>query len=391
MSYLSNPASPVVGAGITSLNGLTGATQVFANGTVGSTPNVSSSGAIHTINNPVMAAAGVTQGDVTNTAQTLPGLKTFPDGIITSLATLTTPVINGLATGTGVSSATIVNTIVTRDANANIFTNNNVYNYTTIATAAGATTLTVGSSYLQFFTGITTQTVILPVASTLNNGHQFYIRNLSTGNITVQSSGLNIIRILGPNTRIILTCILNSGTTAASWSANYLASVVADGKVMNFNNSLIVNGTDGTTMTFPTANANISAINIAQTVTAVKTYSARLIAQKGVERTFMTQTITANATVDLSAGNPDAKITLQATATVTLTMPAITGGNVIRGELWFIQDATGSRVPTIALTAGTLKWAGGTAPIFTIAINKVDIVSYTWDGTQALLVSTLNF
>ena len=39
--------------------------------------------------------------------------------------------------------------------------------YTTTATAAGTTTLTVSSNYRQFFTGSTTQTIVLPVTSTL--------------------------------------------------------------------------------------------------------------------------------------------------------------------------------------------------------------------------------
>src|SRR5437762_7853966 len=42
--------------------------------------------------------------------------------------------------------------------------------YTTTATAAATTTLTSASTYQQFFTGATTQTVQLPVVSTLALG-----------------------------------------------------------------------------------------------------------------------------------------------------------------------------------------------------------------------------
>lgn len=91
--------------------------------------------------------------------------------------------------------------------------------YATTATAAGTTTLTVASKYQQFFTGATTQTVTLPVASTLTLGFTFRIVNLSSGNVTVQSSGGNSVVVLSANTAAILTCILNSGTSAASWSA----------------------------------------------------------------------------------------------------------------------------------------------------------------------------
>jgi hypothetical protein len=91
--------------------------------------------------------------------------------------------------------------------------------YATTVTAAGTTVLTVASQYQQFFTGATTQTVTLPVANTLRLGFTFRIVNLSSGNVTVQSSGSNSVVVLSANTSAILTCILASGTSAASWSA----------------------------------------------------------------------------------------------------------------------------------------------------------------------------
>lgn len=91
--------------------------------------------------------------------------------------------------------------------------------YATTATAAGTTTLTASSEPQQYFTGTTTQTVVLPVTSTLNLGRPFRIVNNSTGAVTVQSSGANTILILAPGAAAIFTCILTSGTTAASWEA----------------------------------------------------------------------------------------------------------------------------------------------------------------------------
>jgi hypothetical protein len=91
--------------------------------------------------------------------------------------------------------------------------------YATTATAAGTTTLTVASAGQQFFTGTTTQTVVLPVTSTLVLGQQFEIVNNSTGVVTVNSSGSNLVYTLAPNEAVTVKCILTSGTTAASWSA----------------------------------------------------------------------------------------------------------------------------------------------------------------------------
>lgn len=89
--------------------------------------------------------------------------------------------------------------------------------YTTTATAAGTTTLTVSSNYQQYFTGTTTQTVTMPVASTLVLGQSFRIVNSSTGIVTVQSSGANTVIAMPTLTECIITCILTSGTDAASW------------------------------------------------------------------------------------------------------------------------------------------------------------------------------
>jgi hypothetical protein len=89
--------------------------------------------------------------------------------------------------------------------------------YTTTATAAGTTTLTVSSNYKQYFTGSTTQTVVLPVVTTLTLGHTFEIHNNSTGSLTINSSGSNLVGTLQANMTAVCTCILVTGTTAASW------------------------------------------------------------------------------------------------------------------------------------------------------------------------------
>ena len=92
-----------------------------------------------------------------------------------------------------------------------------VSGYTATATAAGTTTLTASSNSIQDFTGTTTQTVVMPVASTLTVGETWKIINNSTGVVTVQSSGLNTIIAMPADTAIDIWCILASGTGVASW------------------------------------------------------------------------------------------------------------------------------------------------------------------------------
>jgi hypothetical protein len=131
--------------------------------------------------------------------------------------------ITGVTAGTGLTGGGTSGTVtLTLDPTV-------PYGYSTTATAAGTTTLTATSNRVQMFTGTTTQTVVLPVASTMTLGQAFTIHNNSTGSVTVQSSGLNnVIVIPGGNTYQV-TSILTSGTTAASWDADFTGSTSTTG------------------------------------------------------------------------------------------------------------------------------------------------------------------
>lgn len=126
---------------------------------------------------------------------------TFQTPSVTTV-TGTLPIANG---GTGATSAGAADTALR--------------GFTTTATAAGTTTLTSTSTLYQQFTGTTTQTVVLPVTSTLAQGWSFHIVNNSTGLVTVNSSGGNAVIVIPAGTTAMVTCILTSGTTAASWEA----------------------------------------------------------------------------------------------------------------------------------------------------------------------------
>ena len=95
--------------------------------------------------------------------------------------------------------------------------------YTTTATAAGTTTLTASSNYRQFFTGTTTQTVQLPVTSTLTAGMAFEIENNSTGLVTVTASGGATVGTIPAGVCVHVVCIGTTLTTAADWDWDYIS------------------------------------------------------------------------------------------------------------------------------------------------------------------------
>ena len=182
--------------------------------------------------------ATFTSGTVTSVGISAPAMFTVSGSPVTGSGTLALtysgtalPLANG---GTGATSAPA--------ANAALF------GYTSTATAAGTTTLTNTSSVYQLFTGATTQTITLPVTSTLTAGWTFHIVNNSTGNLTVQSSGLNAVCTVIPNTTAMVTCILITGTTAASWEFGFtdFGAITGTGSVVMSTSPTLVTPVLGT-------------------------------------------------------------------------------------------------------------------------------------------------
>ena len=132
------------------------------------------------------------------------------------------------ANGTGDVTTSGTQTLTNKTLTAPIIDNPRI-GYSTTATAAGTTTLTATSNYQQYFTGTTTQTVVLPVVSTLSLGTSYYVNNNSTGIVTVQSSGANAILAMPGNTTAVFTVVSITGTTAASWDADYTGATSITG------------------------------------------------------------------------------------------------------------------------------------------------------------------
>ena len=182
--------------------------------------------------------AGTGNGSVTSVAMSVPSFLSVSGTPITTSGTLTVtlsgtalPIANGGTAVTSVTTSPTATAFAGWDANKNLSANNHIAGYRTTATAGTTTTLVVGDAEQQYFTGSTTQTVILPVTSTLVLGQSYTIVNNSSGVVTVESSGTNSIQAMAANTQLVVTVISTSLTTAAAWNATYSPLAGGSGSV----------------------------------------------------------------------------------------------------------------------------------------------------------------
>ena len=141
---------------------------------------------------------------------------------------------DGEVFGTGISDTGAPGlSLAKRDFNGNLVNNNIALGYTTQATAAGTTAIGSGASHYQVFTGTTTQTVTLPVVSSggIKIGQSFTVVNQSTGSLTVNSSGGNLVKAVTTGDSCEFFVILLSGTTAASWAPVYYVAAASGGGI----------------------------------------------------------------------------------------------------------------------------------------------------------------
>jgi hypothetical protein len=142
-------------------------------------------------------------------------------GNVSALGTVSSGVWQGSTVGvayggTGVTSSSGANSVVLRDANANITFNNFTSGFTAVTAAAGTTVLTVASARTQVLIGSTTQTIQLPDATTLQIGQSFVFVNNSSGALTITNNASATIDIVPPGGAAQLGAT-SIATSAGTW------------------------------------------------------------------------------------------------------------------------------------------------------------------------------
>lgn len=276
--------------------------------------------------------------------------------------------------GFAIASTATASTVAARDASVNLTTNAFIPGFTSTATAAGTTTMTITSTETQVWTGSTTQTVKLPTTSVAAGG-QYKIINPSTGAVTVQSSGANTITILAAGTSAVFTAVVATPTTAANWNSQYLGLATASAKVLTASNSLTLAGTDATTMTFPSSSDTVVGLAATQTLTN-KTLTSPTI----VNNTNPVMTLNSNPVwMYLGYTQITANLTTTSTSvvyatglTVTVTIP--TGATAVK-----ITAYTNDLSNTAANNATLSIWSGASAGTLTTQLQSA--VASIWTNS----------
>jgi hypothetical protein len=239
----------------------------------------------------------------------------------------------------------------------------NLRGWTTTATAAGTTTLTNTSTTQQNFTGATTQTVVLPVTSTLALGWAFEVINNSTGTITVNSSGGNLVGTVIAGTTASIVCSLTSGTTAASWDFDIdgFATETGTGSVVRATSPTLVSPALGT----PTA---LVGTNITGTASGLS------IGGNAATATTATTATTANALNTANSYTGTGFTASAANAYIAANRTSISSGQV--GYNWNTAGANiwWSYLNTSDAT-NTMRWYNSTASADVMTLSTSGLLS----------------
>ena len=290
------------------------------------------------------SGSAVTFSGTCNVFVTYPSEKSVnldASGNVTALGTISSAVWNGTTIpvaygGTGVTTSTGASSVVLRDANVNVTANNFLAGYNVITAAAGTTVLTVSSAYYQRISGSTTQTIQLPIATTLVQGQGFTFDNDSSGAVYIVDSASGAIDTV-PSGGYSYIFAEDVTTSAGSWGKYALLPASYDFSTTsaNFGSAVISNTTYQGTAVAPGYGG-----------TGLTTFSAANNALYSTSSSAL-----AAGTLPIAAGGTSATT---ANAAFNALSPMTTAGDIIYGG----TSGAGTRLG-VGTTGQVLTVAGG--------------------------------
>ncbi|AZZ36060.1 hypothetical protein CIK05_04395 [Bdellovibrio sp. qaytius] len=275
----------VSGAGILALNGLTSGSQTIAFGSNGTSPNVSSTGTVHTFNFPFAASSAVTGGLLSNADYVAfvnqgTSITTLSSNISAVSATVAavSASVSSLANSTAVSfaamTASIISSINGSASSTQTFANNLTGSQPTYVTANGvhtlnipyasaAATVTAGlisnADYLSFTGKITSSAVSIAQALGYIPANAVSVTTLSSTLATVSSAVTTAqtdIAAVSSTVNSISSTVVTKITSSAASIAAVLGYVpAASGGVSSQWN------TSGTTINYTNGNVGVGTTN----------------------------------------------------------------------------------------------------------------------------------
>jgi hypothetical protein len=224
--------------------------------------------------------------------------------------------------------------------------------------------LTTSGAFATTLTSTAATSVTLPTTGTLAT---------LAGTETLTNKTLTSPTLTTPALGVATATTVNKVTITAPTTSATLT--IADGKTLTANNSIILAGTDGKTMTFPATDATIARTDAAQTFTGAQTFSTTIVGS--INGNAATVTTNANLTGPItSVGNATSVASQTGTGTK------------------FVMDTSPTLVtPTIGVaTATSVGFSGSTSGTATVQAPAVagttTITLPSATGTLATLAGT---
>ena len=230
----------------------------------------------------------------------------------------------------------------------------------TIASSEKALIVWDGSDFVKVSSSLATGNVLGPASSTDNAIARF---DGTTGKL-IQNSAATVDDTTGD----ITAGKYNKVTITTPATGSTLT--IANGKTLTANNSITLAGTDSTTMTFPSSNATLAALGLAQTFTATNTFSQ-------INYTVNVVTVTSNAgTVPITYRLNN--FTNSSASTMTITMAT---ASAVDGQMSIVRIYDASAVQQ------TISWVN--TENSTVSVPTVSNGSTTLPLTVGFMYNSL--